>query len=243
LIRRFVALLTLAALFGAPAAQAQTCTDHALFRKGTVLTVSHFNAKGKELGQQTSITESTAPIDGGVRAEIRTTSTMKGAPKDEVRFTSTCSGDTITVDMRTFMGAQPTQGYEGWEISFEGSDLAYPVSMSAGQTLPDTMMTMVMKMPGAEGAPPGLPTTTRFEVEVTNRKVVGQESVTTAAGTFDAWKVTFDVNFEMKGMLSVKNQSSQVEWYVPGIGTVKSETWRKGKLEGRTELAALQKGA
>lgn len=241
---RILALLATAALLGSSEARAQDCSDHAVFHKGTVMTVAHFNAKGKELGTQTSVTESTAPIDGGIRAEIRSTSRIKGGSNDEVTLTMTCAGGDITVDLRSFLPSDQVKAYEGWEVSFEGDDLTFPAALAAGQKLPDGKMIMTLKMPGAEDAPPGLPTTTRFEVSITNRQVVAQESVTTRAGTFDAYKVTFDSQFEMKGAmpLAIRNTTSHVEWYVPGIGTVKSETWRKGKLEGRTELAELKRG-
>lgn len=241
---RILALLATAALMGSSDARAQDCADHAVFHQGTVMTVAHFNPKGKELGTQTSVTESTAPIDGGVRAEIRSTSRLRGAANDEVTLSMSCAGGDITIDMRSFLPSDQVKAYEGWEVSFDGNDLVFPSALAAGQKLPDGKMIMTLKMPGAEDAPPGLPTSTRFEVTITNRQVEAQESITTRAGTYDAYKVTFDAQFEMKGAMpmTIRSASSHVEWYVPGVGTVKSETWRKGKLQGRTELAELKKG-
>lgn len=242
---RFAALLTLAAVFGAPEARAQSCTDHAVFQQGTVLSVAHFNRKGKELGVQTSTIESTAPIDGGMRARIRTSSTLKGAPDDDVTIDFTCKGETITVDMRSFVPPEQVQAYEGWEVQVDSEDLAYPSALSAGQKLPDGKITMRMTMPGAEAGQVGVPSGVTFDVQVTNRKVEGKESVTTRAGTFDAWKITYDTSFEMKGALpmAIRSQGTHVEWYAPELGTtVKSESSRKGKLQSSTELKKLERG-
>jgi hypothetical protein len=73
---------------------------------------------------------------------------------------------------------------------------------------------------------------------VTNRKVEAVESVTTPAGTFDCYKISFDVATKM--MVNVKTKG--VEWYAKGVGMVKTETYSTdGKLLGSNILTSIKK--
>ena len=75
----------------------------------------------------------------------------------------------------------------------------------------------------------------RLTLKENNRKVTGKESVTTPAGTWDAWKISYDGQFRAKiGPIGIPVNFKAIEWYVPGFGIVKTETYSKnGKLEGR----------
>jgi hypothetical protein len=74
-------------------------------------------------------------------------------------------------------------------------------------------------------------------ITVSNRKVEGMEKVTTAAGTFDCVKISEDVEFKT----IIKFQVNTVSWYSKEVGLVKSESYRKGKLMGSTELSSIKK--
>ena len=78
----------------------------------------------------------------------------------------------------------------------------------------------------------------KISAEVTNRKVEAIENVTVKAGTFKAYKFTSDVNSSTMG-INVK--AKNIDWYVKGIGAVKTESYDKnGKLQSRTELVELK---
>ena len=73
----------------------------------------------------------------------------------------------------------------------------------------------------------------RLTINITNRKVVGVESVTVPAGTFECFKITYD----METKLGFKASSSAVQWLNKGAGSVKTESYdKKGKLLGTTVL-------
>jgi hypothetical protein len=75
-------------------------------------------------------------------------------------------------------------------------------------------------------------------VVVTNRKVEAVENITVPAGTYECYKITYDI--ESKMMFKV--QTKAVEWYSMNIGLVKSETYdQKGKLAGSSELKSCSK--
>ena len=73
---------------------------------------------------------------------------------------------------------------------------------------------------------------------ITNRKVEAIETITTAAGTFDCVKISYDV--ESKMMFTIKAKGA--EWYALETGLVKSESYdAKGKLTGSQELVKLKR--
>ena len=78
--------------------------------------------------------------------------------------------------------------------------------------------------------------TMKFDIK--NRKVEKKESITTPAGTFVCYKVTYDMDMKVLMRRSMKT----AEWLAPGVGVVKTETYnQKGELEGYTELTKFVK--
>jgi ribosomal protein L11 len=116
------------------------------------------------------------------------------------------------------------------EIKVDSKDMMYPTGLAAGQTLPDASITISAGSGGVN--------LMNMVVNITNRKVAGNESVTVPAGTFDCFKITYDV--ETKFMFKI---SSTVTEYVSyGVGNVKTETYdKKGKLMGTSLLTEISK--
>ena len=78
--------------------------------------------------------------------------------------------------------------------------------------------------------------TMKFDIK--NRKVEKKDSITTPAGTFECYKITY--NMDMKTMF--KRSIKVTQWLASGIGLVKTETYnQKGELEGYSELTKLEK--
>ena len=74
--------------------------------------------------------------------------------------------------------------------------------------------------------------------DVFNREIVGEETITTPAGTYKCKKVTFDFTSKF-GIINVKGTG--VEWYYNDAMVVKSESYnKKGKLIGYHELTGIQ---
>ena len=70
-----------------------------------------------------------------------------------------------------------------------------------------------------------------------DRKVIGRESVTTPAGTFDCYVV--EETMTAKAMM-VNEKTRQVSWYARGIGLVRQQTFDKKKLTGTTILTSIR---
>ena len=109
----------------------------------------------------------------------------------------------------------------------------YPAVMTEGMQLPDAIFDMEVTTAGAPGV---------ARIEMTNRKVEGKEKVTSEAGSWDAYKITYDAEMKMRiAGIGVPMTMKTTEWFVPGFGVVKSESYnKKGKLRGKTLLTGLK---
>jgi hypothetical protein len=70
-----------------------------------------------------------------------------------------------------------------------------------------------------------------------NRQVIGQESVTTTAGTWNCIKITYKSKVNYKsGPFPAPNINIDVtEWYAPGVGIIKTQTDR-----GSTAITSIK---
>jgi len=141
-----------------------------------------------------------------------------------------CEGGMFYVDMQSLVDPKSMEAFKGMEISVDSKDLIYPSGLSASQSLPDANITISAATGGVN--------LLNLIINITNRKVVGIESVTVPAGTFECYKITYDV--ETKMMFKVYATVS--EYFNMGVGNVKTETFdKKGKLSGTTQLVELKK--
>ena len=82
-----------------------------------------------------------------------------------------------------------------------------------------------------------------MKINISNRLVASQESITTPAGTFNCFKITQDIKVEsiMMGM-TIPISMKSAEYYAAGTGLVKSQSFDKnGKLSGYSLLTKLTK--
>lgn len=105
-----------------------------------------------------------------------------------------------------------------------GESRGIPADISEGMELPDYSIEIkVMFITSKMGCK--------------DRKVIGRESVTTPAGTFDCYVI--EETITAKAMM-VNEKTRQVSWYARGVGLVKQETWDKKKLTGTTVLTSMR---
>ena len=141
-------------------------------------------------------------------------------------FEVTCKDGVMYFDMNKFIPQSAMQGLGDMEFKLEGDNLQLPSNLSVGQVLPDASMRM-----SAQGAMPFNMSFTMFD-----RRVEAKESITTPAGTFECYKMTYKT--KMKTV--VGTETAGVEWIAEGIGAVKSESFsRNGKSTGYTLLTKI----
>ena len=74
----------------------------------------------------------------------------------------------------------------------------------------------------------------KMSADMTNRKVEAIEEISVKGKSFNAFKITCNINTVVLG---VKVNSKCEEWYAYNLGVVKSITYnKKGEVEGSMEL-------
>jgi hypothetical protein len=154
----------------------------------------------------------------------------KGKSLGTMQLAARCEGGIYYIDMKSLMNQQSMESYKDMEMKLEGGNLEIPSSMKAG----DILKNGDMKMSFSSGGMASM----NMTINVSNRKVEAVENITTPAGTFECYKISFDVATKM--MINVKSKG--VEWYAKGTGMVKNETYdSNGKLLGSNVLTSIKK--
>lgn len=229
-----------AVLLSAPGlAAAQDCASYAQFKAGTVLTQQSLDAKGKPQGLTTAKTTAVKPVDGGLEATVHAeTVDSKGKVSNVLDYSASCLAGAVRVDMRAFLASDTMSAYKDWDVKIDADHVDYPAALAAGLALPDGHVKMTMAM---RGATPGMPGSGgSMTLDLVNRAVVGPERVTVPAGAFDAWKISYDANTTLMTVAPFKISLHVTEWWVPGLGAVRSETTSaKGNPMGSSQLTAV----
>ena len=213
---------------------AQECNAALFLKKGSVLEYTSFTKKGKEDGKTIHETTSVKEEGGKFTADIKSTVIdKKGKEAMTMDYTAVCENGLFSVDMSRFFNSAQLQQYdeEGkFSLEMEGNALEFPGEMTPETELNDGNFTVRVNSNDF--------TIITMTFDVTNRKVVGTEKITTKAGTFDCQKVTFDFNSKA-GIIKVRG--SGVEWYLQDKVIVKSESYnKKGKLLAYSELTSMK---
>ena len=209
----------------------QNCSKYYPMAEGTILEYSTYNGNGKSQG--TISYTVTNVIDEG----SSTSATMsmkylddKGKEAFNTEFTYTCSGNTVKIDYQSLMSNQMLHQFEDMEMELSGTDIELPNDLAVGQELPDANMAMKISMSAIN---------MNSQVDMVNRKVEKQETITTPAGTFDCF-VIYSEN-ESKMMMANQSFPSRL-WLAEGFGMVKQESYNKnGKIMSSTVLTGYSK--
>jgi hypothetical protein len=145
-----------------------------------------------------------------------------------------CEGNNLKIDMRNFMPSANSSQFKGMTAKEDVSYLSYPTKMSTGQTLPDGSFNMQMFKDDQKMAD--------MAFSIVDRKVEGTESVTTPAGTYECYKISYSAEIKTTTFgISIPINMKITEWYSAKLGLyVKSEANSKnGKLMSTTTLESV----
>lgn len=211
-------------------AAAQECGIYSM-SKGMVFGYQNMDAKGKVTGSVrttcTDVSKNGAAVIYKVKSELTDAKNNKPTVHE---FAMKCENGNFYVDMQNFIDPKSMEGFKDMEVTVNSKDMMYPSGLAAGQSLPDASVTI--------GAATGGVSLLNLMINITNRQVVGTESVTVPAGTFECFKITYDLETKMM----FKINSMVTEYVNMGVGNVKTVTSdKKGKLLGTTVLTELTK--
>lgn len=210
---------------------AQNCSQFINAVNGKKLVYANLDAKGKETGKFNYTSTKKDGSTVAVHTEIfDKTSKSIGTSDSEIK----CNGEAISIDMKSFIPANSTKQYSNMQMSGDAKYLNYPLNPKVGQTLDDGSVTINI---ANNGSPMG-----DMQMDITNRKVEAAEKVTTKAGDFDCFKISYDAMVKVKMMgIGFPVRFHVTEWFSTKLARpVKSETANKGgKLMGSMELESI----
>ncbi|MEE4197679.1 MAG: hypothetical protein V2I54_08545 [Bacteroidales bacterium] len=209
---------------------AQECTFYYPATEGAKLEYTSYDAKDKVTGSSVQVIQNVVENAGTLKATINVEVFDKkekelGAKSFDVK----CTEGIYSVDMKSFLDPSTMAAYEEMDVKINSTNLVIPSNPGIGDVLPDGKLEIDVYSEGVKMM--GIST------EITQRKVEGKEQVTTEAGTFDCIKITYTIT--TKTMFSVRVEAA--EWIAENVGTVKSETYSRGKVIGYTLLTGIKK--
>lgn len=208
---------------------AQNCGYYSM-TKGMVFSYQNLDAKGKVTSSSKSTCLDVVQMPSVTEYKVQAEVTDSKKNKSTHEYAMRCEGGKFYVDMRNFVDPKSMESFKDMEIKVDSKDMMYPADIAAGQTLPDASITI--------SAGSGGVSLMNLFVNITNRKVAGIETVTVPAGTFECFKITYDVETK----LMFKINTMVIEYLNMGAGNIKTETYdKKGKLMGTSELTELKK--
>ncbi len=224
--------LTCALLLWAYCTIAQ-CNDYYVFTNGSSWTYESFDAKGKSFGKNEQKVTAYEATPRGFKATLHSVMfSEKGKKVVEGDFEVSCENGTFIMDMRRFIPQEQQKMFESYELKVESDNLEIPSRLAVGQTLKNGSVTLTAV---------GSPIPMKITVTITDRRVEGQESVTTPAGIFNCWKISSKSSTLLQMGMNMNMSFSSVEWITEKTGMVRSESYDKnGRLSGYTVLVSRQ---
>jgi len=202
-----------------------TCSEFYPFTEGTTSQITTYNKKGKVA----AITDFTVVSSTATSASMSSKlSDKRGELISESTYDILCSGNGISIDFKSMISPQITQQFNDMETEVSGTNLALPNNLEINQELPDADVHLEVNMAGIP---------MKMDFGMTDRKVIGKESVTTPAGTFECYVIAYAIDLKM----GMRKTGSAKQWIAKGVGMVKQEDYnKKGKVTSSSLLTAFQ---
>jgi len=230
-----IGLLSILFLSSSKFLAGQNCDSFYPLKKGNSFEMQEFDGQNKLQGTDVITVIDRKDVGGTAEATMQATHTdAKGKAGTPIEFKVKCDGTVFYMDLQTF--ASSMEKNKDMEMKMEGGFSEMPVkNMKVGDQLKDAVMKMHMLQKGKEMG---------LMVMTIRRKVDAKESVTVPAGTFECFKIAVESEsaMEMMGMKMPGGKNQHVEYFSPGVGTVKSEFFDKnGKLMRYSVLSKITK--
>lgn len=218
-----------------------TCTRLIFFQPGAEIESVSYDGKGKENSRQVTHILSVGGKGNFTVAKVESTDTEAGekGKVSKVFYDYKCDGKNIYFDIASMFRTEKKNS----DSSFESTPIPFPISVKAGQQLPDAHGVMSAQRGGRK-----MTMTYTFK----NRKVEAMEEITTPAGTWKCYKIsnTVEVDMDIPGMdEKAKTMMKQMQgmmkmtsstWLSPEFGIVRMETYLNGEMKSRNEVVSFK---
>ena len=210
---------------------AQNCSKYYPMKKGTVYELTKYDKKNKVAGTtKNEITDFKTEGSNQVATIHNVVTDEDGKETVNAEFRIICDGKGVTLDMMEVIKEKVASSASGTEVDADitGTNPYIPNNLTVGTNLPDSHVDMDFSAGEVKMS---------FGAKTFNKKVVGTETITVPAGTYDCVVLTEDNDTQM---LISKHTNSKL-WIAEGVGVVKHETYdKKGKLTETEVLTSFR---
>jgi hypothetical protein len=207
---------------------AQDCKSFYYLQNNKTIEMTIYNKKGDENGKQvytvSGVTNSGGATTGNINSEMFD---KKGKPFAKAKGTIQCKGGIMMVDMKMNLAPQQQEQFANTDAKADNIYIEYPSSLKVGDKLKDANMDIEVTNNGMKSA---------VKMIVTDRVVEGEESVTTTAGTWKCYKISYKSKLTVRTMgIGIPVNVDGTEWFAPGFGIVKTAS-----KHGGTAITAIK---
>jgi len=204
----------------------QNCDAYFPVKQGAVVTTQNFNAKNTLLStNKLTVLSVNSDVKGMVINVKNEFTDAKTKEVSSIEYALRCSDNIFYVDMKNLLDPKSQSNLGNAQVKISGTDIEYPSQLQVGQILKDAEIKVDYS---STNDPMSFAMSAmNINIKIFNRKVEAIENITTPAGTFECYKISY--TFETKSFVNIKGNN--IEWVAKNIGTVKSESYdSKGKL-------------
>ena len=207
-------ILLILCLFTGVTAISQDCKTYYFLQNNKTVEITMYSKKGEVSGKQV-YKVSNLKNSGGTSTATLASEMFDKKGKSTVKNISNvkCVGGIMMVDMK--MNMPQGQSFVT-DATAENIYMEYPAKLNVGDNLKDGHMELETETKGMKQS---------MVMDITNRKVEGKEKVTTAAGSWECYKITSNIKMKIKTMgIGVPMNMDVTEWFASGFGVVKTQS-------------------
>lgn len=231
-MKKTILSLVISTIISGSFAWAQDCKMYFPDKVGTIREQTNYDKKGKSTGSMNQ--EIIARDISGSTTSVTVNS--KAFDKDGKELSTNqmiikCNNGVFSIDMKDYIDKSMLEAYKDMEITINGDNLAFPSNLKVGDKLENASVTIVVKNQGM--------VLMNWTITISNRIVAAKENITTTAGTFECYKITYDTQTKTR-IMTINTKAA--DWMSEGVGSVKLETYDKnGKMLNYSLLTKLKK--
>jgi hypothetical protein len=207
----------------------QDCSSYYFLQNNKTIEMTISNKNGKESGKMTYTVTDSKKNGSSTTATINSEFVdAKGKSITKATNNVKCENGVMQMDMKTFIPPMQNEQMKTGTATATDVYLEYPANMNVGDQLKDGQFNMDYESTS------GLKSS--IEISITDRKVEGKETITTAAGTWECYKISAKNRIVSKiSGIGIPIKMDVIEWFAPGFGIVKTES-----KTGKTEITSIK---
>jgi len=229
-MKLIITILITFCLFTFSGVAQNNCSKYYPMEEGTTFQYTNYDKKGK-LSGTIDYTTTNYRKEGGLEIVTMKVNTKdkKGNKTVDFYYDISCDGNGISIDFKSLGNMGMLQQFEDMETEVTGTNIIIPNELSVGQELPDSEMKMKISMAGMS---------MNVDVITKDRKVIGEENLSTPAGTFNCFVLQTTTESNVMGK---KMSYTTKGWIAEGVGMVKQESNDdSGNLTSYSELTKFE---